>query len=181
MSDNEHTLSPLRDSSAVPIHSHELSVENAVGEPIPELAQPPEEGSKRPSTVDRQDTGDVLPYQPSGPQSISKAEIFESEVATFTVQAFSEAGDAEILAGGPAAKKVNWSDMVRLDLCKIAEQRRIIEAGGKAMIPANRDRAEPLGQHGSWELLDLAVADALPAKGRRCDAECADAGAYVEI
>jgi hypothetical protein len=41
---NEHTAALLG-------HSEELSVKNSVGEPIPEFCQPPEEGSKRPSSV----------------------------------------------------------------------------------------------------------------------------------
>jgi hypothetical protein len=43
-SDNEHTAASLG-------HSEVLSVENPVGEPIPELAQHPEEGAKIPSSV----------------------------------------------------------------------------------------------------------------------------------
>jgi hypothetical protein len=50
-SDNEHTLSSLRDGTPVAVHSHKLSVQNAVGEPIPEVAQEPEEGTKVPSSV----------------------------------------------------------------------------------------------------------------------------------
>jgi hypothetical protein len=57
MSDNEDAAPSLR-------YSEKLSVKNPVGDPIPELDQQPEEGSKRPSSVNRQDTGDVLPYQP---------------------------------------------------------------------------------------------------------------------
>ncbi|MBP9756650.1 MAG: hypothetical protein KBD40_16770 [Phenylobacterium sp.] len=41
VSDNEHTTAPLG-------HSEELSVKHSVGEPIPELAQRPEEGTKVP-------------------------------------------------------------------------------------------------------------------------------------
>ena len=43
-SDNEHTAAALG-------HSKELSVKNSVGEPIPELPQHPEEGSKIPPAV----------------------------------------------------------------------------------------------------------------------------------
>ena len=53
-SDNEHTAASLG-------HSEELSVQNSVGEPIPELAQEPEEGAKVPSSVAGQDAGDVFP------------------------------------------------------------------------------------------------------------------------
>jgi hypothetical protein len=41
-SDNEHTLASLGQSEV-------LSVKNPVGEPIPELAQPSEKGTKVPS------------------------------------------------------------------------------------------------------------------------------------
>lgn len=44
MSDNEHTSASLG-------HSEELSVKNAVCEPIPEFCQAAEEGSKIPSLV----------------------------------------------------------------------------------------------------------------------------------
>lgn len=50
-SDNEHTLPSLWDGTPVAVHSHKLSVQNAVGEPIPEEAQEPEEGTKVPSSV----------------------------------------------------------------------------------------------------------------------------------
>jgi hypothetical protein len=49
ISDNEHTPPSLGDSSRVVACSHELSVKHSVGEPIPELAQAPEEGTKVPS------------------------------------------------------------------------------------------------------------------------------------
>jgi len=57
ISDNEDTPPSLG-------YSEKLSVKNPVGDPIPELDQDPEEGSKRPSSVNRQDAGDVLPNQP---------------------------------------------------------------------------------------------------------------------
>jgi hypothetical protein len=57
MSDNEDATASLG-------YSEMLSVENSVGDPIPAFDQHPEEGSKRPSVVDRQDTGDVFPHHP---------------------------------------------------------------------------------------------------------------------
>jgi hypothetical protein len=86
ISDNEHAAAALWNSEV-------LSVKNCVGEPIPELRQPSEEGSKIPSSVRRQDAGDVLPHQPSGAEAISKAEKFEGQVATLVSQASSKAGD----------------------------------------------------------------------------------------
>lgn len=66
MSDNEHATPSLG-------YSKVLSVKNAVGEPIPELRQAPEKGSKDPSAVNRQDSGDVLPDHPSGAYVCKKA------------------------------------------------------------------------------------------------------------
>jgi hypothetical protein len=59
MSDNEHTAAALWNSEV-------LSVKNSVGEPIPEFRQPSEEGSKSPSSVNRQDTGYIFPDNPLG-------------------------------------------------------------------------------------------------------------------
>lgn len=50
-SDNEHTLPSLGDGASVAVHSDKLSVKNSVGEPIPEEAQEPEEGTKVPSSA----------------------------------------------------------------------------------------------------------------------------------
>jgi hypothetical protein len=44
VSDNEHTTAALG-------HSEVLSVQHSIGEPIPELAQAPEEGTKVPSSA----------------------------------------------------------------------------------------------------------------------------------
>jgi hypothetical protein len=49
-SDNEDTSPALRDGSGPSPHSHVLSVQHSVREPIPEFAQRPEEGTKIPST-----------------------------------------------------------------------------------------------------------------------------------
>jgi hypothetical protein len=70
MSDNE-------DAAAALWNSEVLSVQNSVGEPIPEFAHRSEDGSKCPSSVDRQDARDILPDQPTGANSISKAHKLE--------------------------------------------------------------------------------------------------------
>ena len=88
MSDNEHTAAALG-------HSEELSVKHSVGEPIPEFDHAPENGSKIPSDVRRQDAGNVLPSEPAGAQAISQPKIFEGQVAAVIVQAASEAGVTE--------------------------------------------------------------------------------------
>ena len=99
--DNEHALPALGQSEI-------LSVQNSVGEPIPEFDQAPEDGTKVPSASRRQDSRDVLPNQPLGPCSLSKAKKLEGQVATAICQPSSESGDAETLAGRTADKKVNW-------------------------------------------------------------------------
>jgi hypothetical protein len=91
-----------------------LSVKNAVGEPIPAFCQEPETGAKRPSVVIGQETGDVLPDQPAGPEAVNKCKIFEGEVATRISQSSSLACDREGLAGSAGNKKVNWSITVLL-------------------------------------------------------------------
>ena len=50
-SDNENTSPALRDGMAVPVASDPLSVKNPVRDPIPQLPQPPEEGTKIKSSV----------------------------------------------------------------------------------------------------------------------------------
>ena len=113
MSDNE-------DAAAALWNSEVLSVKNSVCDPIPELPQHPEEGSERPSSVDRQDAGDVLPNQPAGPQSASKASVLDRELATRSVHSRSESGDAEVLARGSAHEKIDWLMLCVLNLCEVA-------------------------------------------------------------
>jgi hypothetical protein len=59
ISDNEHATAALGDSEV-------LSVKDAVGPPIPELPQRPEDGSKVPSAVARQKARDVFEQKPVG-------------------------------------------------------------------------------------------------------------------
>src|SRR5690606_32250379 len=82
ISDNEHTAPSLWDSSREAACSHELSVKDSVGPPIPEFAQATEEGTKIPSLVARQDAGHILPDHPAGPIAVSNGKIGEREVAT---------------------------------------------------------------------------------------------------
>jgi hypothetical protein len=76
-------------------YSKVLSVQDSVGPPIPELPQRSEEGSKSPPSVNRQDARDVLPYHPCGPIACKNRKIDEHEVATWIIQAGSEASDGE--------------------------------------------------------------------------------------
>ncbi len=99
-------------------------VQNSVGDPIPEFDQHSEEGSKRPSFVNRQDAGDVLPHHPMGPNSISKSSKLEGEVATRVIQSRSFSGDGERLGRRgdcSSGQKVDCSDIVFSYLGKVTE------------------------------------------------------------
>jgi hypothetical protein len=95
MSDNEHTPASLGNGSGKLACSDVLSVKHSVGEPIPELAQAPEEGTKIPSSAAGQDAGDVLPNQPVGPIAVSDGKIGEREVAAWVSQSLAQSGDGE--------------------------------------------------------------------------------------
>jgi hypothetical protein len=102
-------ISDNEDATAALGHSEILSVKNSVGEPIPEFPQRPEDDSKSPSSVMRQDTGDVFPDQPPGLLDFSKSEEFEGQVATRIIQSKSLPGLGEGLAGGAPDEEVDWS------------------------------------------------------------------------
>jgi hypothetical protein len=115
--DNEHTSATLGDSKP-------LSVQNSVGEPIPEFCQRPEEGAKVPSSCRRQDSRDVLPDNPTGTKDANKLYEPEGQVATWVSQATSEASNAEGLAGGSSDKKVNWASLIQhflREFCHVAQ------------------------------------------------------------
>ena len=158
-SDNEH-------ASAALWNSEELSVQNSVGEPIPEFAQPPEDGAKRPSSVNGQDTGDVLPHHPAGPCAISKPEKFQREVATISIQSRSESGDGEVLTGRSSDKKVNWPIFIAFD--------------GRE-VPMQRDVRIVMRENGARCGFDLAVRSGFPAQRLPSHRAGADACADVEV
>ena len=88
MSDNEHTAAALCQSEV-------LSVKNPVGEPIPAFCQPAEEGSKRPSSVNRQHAGDIFPNHPPCARCFSKPYKFKGEVPPIISKSLAKSGDAE--------------------------------------------------------------------------------------
>jgi hypothetical protein len=115
--DNEHTATALGDSKP-------LSVKNAIGEPIPEFCQRPEEGAKIPSFSRRQDSGDVFPYHPLGPQDANKLSESEGQVATRVFQSFSQPCDRERLARSSSAEKRDRAALIQHSLrefCHVAE------------------------------------------------------------
>jgi hypothetical protein len=112
MSDNEDAAPPLG-------HSEELSVQHSPGATIPELRQRPEDGSKVPSAVRRQNAGDVFPDDPARPQSASKAAKLDGQVATRVLQATSPSGDGERLAGSSSGQNVDCARGF-IDPCEVA-------------------------------------------------------------
>jgi hypothetical protein len=102
MSDNE-------DAAAALGHSEELSVQNPVRDPIPELDQRPEHGAKCPSSVNRQDTGDVFPYEPAWSEAFSQSEKLQRKVAARVIQSAPLSRDGEGDAGGSSDEKINGS------------------------------------------------------------------------
>jgi hypothetical protein len=159
MSDNEHATAALWNSKV-------LSVKGSIGPPIPEFAQAPEEGTKVPSFVARQDAGDVLPNQPLGPQSASKRKELKGEVATVASHSRSESGDAEILAWGSAHENVDWVIFALFDRGEIAVQRRI---------------APMMFENGARERFNFGQKARPPAQAVPCDAGRLDPAANAPI
>jgi hypothetical protein len=151
MADNKHTPSPLRDGTLIPVHSDVLSVQDSVGPPIPEFPQPPKDGTKRFSSVNRQDTGDVLPDHPVGACFISKSKKGEGQVTARVCQALSESSDREGLAGGSADEKRELAVCTDLLLCDGGHVAKVREA------PSLLDNS-------SREWRDFACPRALPAE-----------------
>ncbi len=154
ISDNEDAAPSLG-------YSEVLSVKNSVGEPIPELAQESEDGSKRPPSVVRQDAGHVLPKNPTGANSASQGKKLEREVAARIVESRSKTGDRETLARRSSHEKVDWSN-ISSDLGEVAEVRCVGPA---------------LGQERRSERLYLGEPCGLPAERLPCDRGGFDAGA----
>src|SRR5579883_656743 len=140
MADNEHTLASLGQSKI-------LSVKHSVGEPIPAFDHTPEDGAKVPSFVRRQNTGNVLPYQPAGASALSKAKKLQRQVATVVIQSSSKSGDGERLAGRTAGKKVNCAGVLCSDLREVTKVSHF-------RIPAS--------QHGAGECVNFCIRSEAP-------------------
>jgi hypothetical protein len=105
--DDEHPAAALRDGSGPSPHSHVLSVQHSVGEPIPEFPQRPEEGAKVPSSVRGQNTGDIFPDNPPRSEPSSDCKVGEHEVPARVFESLSQSCDAEGLAGSSAHENIN--------------------------------------------------------------------------
>lgn len=181
MCDNEQTAPSLGHGPREPVHSDILSVQHSVGPPIPEFPQEPEEGAHRPSVVVRQESGDILPRQPRDAKTSSQRQELKREVAARIIQAEPLSRDAEGLAGGASDKKVNWSDMVGLNLGEVVEERRDVAAGGVAVIPIYGGRTVALLKDSARECLNLRISDALEVEAFVGDGERAVSAAHVEV
>lgn len=108
MRDNEDATTSLG-------HSETLRIENSVGEPIPEVSQRPEEGSKRPSSFRRQDAGNVFPDDPAWPKTIGQRTELEGEPTTVVIQPAPASGDAETLTWGSSDENIDGCVIAAID------------------------------------------------------------------
>ena len=152
-SDNE-------DSTTVVGASEKSSVNRPIGPLIPEFFQPPEEGSKRPSSVRRQDTGDVLPQNNSRIRETNQSEEVKSQYATMIRESGSQSLDGEGLAGRPPDEQIDSRDSV--------EGRDVSEVGD-AWISLREERRA--------ERVDFGSESALPSKSMPGNAGSFDPGA----
>jgi hypothetical protein len=88
-----------------------LSVQDPISEPIPELDQRPEEGSKVRSFgfTRTEHTWDVFPEEVFGLELVDESENNQGKIASRVGESFSEAGDAEGLAGRSGDDEVHIS------------------------------------------------------------------------
>jgi len=100
--------------------SEVLSVQDSVGPPIPELAQRPEEGAKVPSSIRRQDAGDVFPDNPTRRTAVGKSQKFESQIAALVRESAAESGDTERLAWRSSDEEINPNSNCCADAGEVA-------------------------------------------------------------
>jgi hypothetical protein len=140
-------MSDKEDATASLGHSKVLSVQNSVGEPIPEFPKRPEDGTKRPSSVDGQDTGDVFPHDPLRAKKSDQSAELQREIAAIIVESASQTGDGEGLAGGSSDKDVDgnrpsWVRLVSEDLREVA----MIRHSGEAVVQNSGRKGVNLGE-----------------------------------
>ena len=91
-SDNEHTPPPLW-------HSVELSVENPVGPPIPEFAQPGKDDGKVPPSIGGKQARDILDKYVLGKKLADDSPELVPEAAPLAVKASTLSSHGKVLAG----------------------------------------------------------------------------------
>ena len=135
-------MSNNEDAAAALGHSEELSVQNSVSDPVPEVSQRPQHGSKRPSPVDRQDARDVFPNNPARSKPRSQPEIFQREVAARVIHSKPPSSDGEGLARGSSHENINCP-CSGLDLREVAKVRHLREAMRQNSARKRVDLREP--------------------------------------
>jgi hypothetical protein len=170
MSDKEHTASSLGNGIRVAVHSGILCVQHSVGEPIPEFAQRPEEGSKSPSSVLRQDAGDVFPDDPPWAKCLRQSDKLQREAASSVGKPASEAGDGKCLAGSSADEDVDGS-----------RSNRVIWFRETSEVSVVDDMRVSLLEDGRRERLNLTERCRLPAQRMPRDGRGLDARAYGQV
>ena len=90
-------------------HSGKLRVQHAPRQRIPAFFQLPEQGSKCPSSVLRQGTGDVFPNAVRWLNLSNSSDVLEHELSALIGESFSLSGDAECLAGASAHDDICFS------------------------------------------------------------------------
>jgi len=139
---------------------------------IPELLHSPDKGAKSPSSVGRQDAGDVLPYQPFGPMVSSDGKIGEHEVATRVSKSSPESGDAEGLTGRSANEEPKRLDCLPLsksgDVSKVPDLAALRDPRNcllrcLADVKFWSTCAEPVVEDVARKRLDLGERDRRPA------------------
>lgn len=138
----------------------------SVCEPIPEFCQRPEEGSQRPSSVRRQDTGDVFPDHPLRAKYADQSAEVQREGAPVAFDSGAESGDREILAGSSSDEDVDGFGVNRVSW--------IEELGEVAMIG---NLGVVVGEEGRRERINLTEPCGLPAQRLPCDGGGLDARA----
>jgi hypothetical protein len=145
MSDKEDATTSLGNSKV-------LSVQDSVGEPIPEFPKRPEDGAKCPSSVNRQDTGDVFPHDPSRSKKADQSAELQREIAAIIVKSASESGVGEGLAGGSPDEEVegnrpSWVVGIAEDLREVAMIRHsgvvVLQNFGREFVDLREPRRLP--------------------------------------
>jgi hypothetical protein len=158
MSDKEHALAPLR-------NPEELCVRACPCARIPALIHRPEEGTKVPSRIRRQQSRDVFKHEPCRAYSSNNSKGDEGQDAARVIHSSSFSRNAEGLAGASENKDI-WFPM---------RQGPLAEVGGRN-IPEVDGFRMAMRQHGGRERLDLRAPQTLPPEAFRGHLRSADAG-----
>lgn len=170
MSDNEDSTASLGDS-------HVLSVQHAVGVPIPEFSQRPEDGThvsavrcEAPSFARRGATGrqkpwDVLNDQPTGSEFVSETHELVEQPGSLSSQASAPASQADVLAGESSTENIDiWSSVCFESLTRDLSH---------VLVPGH---IRPVAlEHAACRLVDLDLPGDLEPSGLEAELETTDA------